>query len=169
MPTKRPGLDPLRVQIHSSYEQLASASQELNTVSNKLGTSISKVESALRRLNVGVPAWVTVKSGHSDDGLFYDLEEVGYDKIRKDWCLAIRIRSGHEGDPDGESFEMWPFNEAPRQLRIGAAGTLPRLLDELTKQAQKTTEEIRAKLDIANQFADLVLDASIPKKPTSRK
>ena len=59
--------------------------------------------------------------------------------------------------------------EAPRPLRIGAAGALPQLLDELTKQAQETTEKIRAKLAMADQFADLVLGASTPKKPTSKK
>ena len=169
MPTKKPGLDPLQKQIHSSYEQLASAAQKLNTVSNKLGTSISKVESVLCRLNVGVPAWVTAKTCHSEDGLFYKLEEIGYDKIRKDWCLAIRLRSGHEDGPDDESIEVWPFNEAPRRLRIGAVVMLPQLLDELTKEAQKTTEKIQAKLEIADQFADLFLDASTPKKSANRK
>ena len=169
MPTKRSSLDPLQEQIHSSYEQLASSAEELNTVSNKLGTSISKVESVLRRLNVGVPAWVTAKSWYSADGLSYKLEDIGYDKIRKDWCLAIRVRSGHEGDPDDESVEGWPFNEAPRPLRIAAAGALPQLLDELTKQVQQTTKNIRAKLEMADQFAHFVLGVSTPKKPTSRK
>ena len=169
MPTKKLRTDSLQERINSSYTQLASAAEELNTISNELGTSIAKVESVLRRLNVGVPAWVISKSWHSPDGNFYDFEEIGYDKLRKDWSLAIRTRSGDYSDPEGGTVESWPFNEAPRRLRIAAAEKFPELFDELTKQAQKTTEQIQAQLAVANQFADLVLDASKPKKSTRKR
>ena len=88
-------------------------------------------------------------------GAWWD-RSVGYTKLKDRWGIALRTRQGDDGRPDEDSEELWPFNEAPRWMRIEGVGKLPDLLGALLKQADDTTKKIRAKVEQANQLAEAI-------------
>jgi hypothetical protein len=81
--------------------------------------------------------------------------------------LAIRNVEGHEGFDD-EKRDEWPFNEAPRALRVKAVAKIPELLEELIKDGT----EMIAKVNEQVQTVDFLAEAlnSIPEPgPVERR
>ena len=130
--------------VQQSYQQLSVASNILNTASDKLSKSIVELEGSLRRLGLGITSWVAFTTSHSREQMQYSFDEVGYAKSGGKWGLHIRTRSGHEG-MDEDDVEQWPFNEAPRALRVRAVAKIPNLLDELVKDATAAAKNIAEK------------------------
>jgi hypothetical protein len=141
--------------VHKIYKQLSQASIDLNAASDQLGKPIGVWEAALKKLNLGVSAWVELSSGGDGDCLWWD-RGIGYTKLKDRWGIALRTRDGDLRDPERDSEELWPFNEAPRWIRIEGVGKLPDLLAALLKQAEDTTKKIRAKIEQANQLAEAI-------------
>ena len=52
--------------------------------------------------------------------------------------------------------EVWPFNDAPRWMRIEAVGKLTDLLESLLKQAKDATTKIRDKTSQAYELAETI-------------
>src|SRR6266852_2109512 len=82
-PTKR---------VQDSYKQLSLAAVSLNNASDELGRAISALDAALKKLNLGVSAWVTLSS---NDGVqtgqdWWWKREFGYTKVRDKWGIALR-------------------------------------------------------------------------------
>jgi hypothetical protein len=149
--------------VQSSFERLSAAAITLNAASDELGKSIAKFDSALKKLNLGVAAWVAFSGGNDPNdpnGSSYWSEEIGYAKVGGSWGIALRSISGDYEWPDQESCNQWLFNDAPRSLRIASIGKLPELLDNLTKEAEATTGRINGKLQQAEALA-----AAINMKP----
>ena len=96
-------------------------------------------------------AWVRVKGWENDDGEFWT-RELGYDRFRNQWRIAIRETHGDEGFPDDPSVYTWLFNEAPRKSRISSADKLPELLREPVKEAERTARRLREKTTEVNAF-----------------
>jgi hypothetical protein len=71
--------------------------------------------------------------------------------VKGDWCLAIRTVSGNNADPEGETQEMWPLNEAPRYLRVKAVNRLPDLIKALVEATNATTSAWRKRMTNANR------------------
>ncbi len=138
--------------VQAKYKRLSHAAIELNAASDELAKPIQIWEAALKKLNLGVPAWVQISSGGDGAEYWWD-RGVGYTKLKDRWGIALRTRDGMCSDPEGSSEELWPFNEAPRWMRIESVGKLPELLDALLKQAEDTTQKIRAKIAQANELA----------------
>jgi hypothetical protein len=160
MPTKE---NSLVERVQSSYRQLAVAATNLNAVSDQLGKTIVQLDSSLKKLNLGVSAWVTISSNEWPDGSWAS-DQLGYDKIDGEWGIGIRKVSGsYTHEECGENSTEWLFHTAPRTLRIAAIEKIPELIDELTKQADATTKKAIAKLDQANQLA-AAINASADKK-----
>jgi hypothetical protein len=98
------------------------------------------------------------------DGMCYYYEQVGFAKINGKWSLAIRTVDGDVRDDD--DIESWPFNEAPRGLRVKAVYKLPislsncqrrgesrrflggRLGSVLESEAENTTDKPPARLPL---------------------
>jgi hypothetical protein len=78
---------------------------------------------------------------------------VGYTKVGGDWGLALRTTNGHNSFEDSHREEVWPFNEAPRWLRVEGVGKLPDLLETLVKRADETTKKIQGKAKQASEIA----------------
>jgi hypothetical protein len=112
------------------------------------------LDSALRRLNLGVPAWVDLSSG--GEGVYWWDRGVGYTKLKDRWGIALRTREGNDAAPEDDSEELWPFSEAPRWMRIEAVGKLPDLLDALLKQTEDTTKKLNNKIAQACELADAI-------------
>lgn len=153
MPTKKTPEVPPNDRVQTYYKQLSQAAGEINTASDELGKAVSLLDAALKRLNLGISAWVQL-SGNSDDNCGdYWSRDLGYAKIGKSWGIALRTVSGNYNDPDSESGEVWLFNEAPRWIRIEAIGKIPDLLEALIKRTEETTEKIRKKTNQAFELA----------------
>jgi len=60
--------------------------------------------------------------------------------------LAIRSVSGNEGNGNTNE-DLWPFNEAPRGLRIRTVAKIPDLLDKLIADATNAAEETAKKAE----------------------
>jgi hypothetical protein len=158
--------------VQSSYKQLAVAATDLNIASDELGQAISLLNESLKKLNLGVSAWARL-SGYEGNGDWWS-RDVGYTKIRNEWGIALRKRSGHYALPEHDSEEEWFFNEAPRWMRVEAVGKIPDLLDALLKQAADTTKQIKNKTELVyglavaiREVADDVegaLDAALEKR-----
>jgi hypothetical protein len=142
--------------IQTIFKHLSQAAIDLNSVSDELSKPIQICESALKKLNLGVSAWVDLASG-GDGGPWWD-RSIGYTKLQDRWGITLRSRSGHEG-ADELSEELWPFNDSPRWMRLEAITKLPDLLKALIKQAEETTQKMRKKIALANEQAEAITEA----------
>jgi len=144
--------DSLLQRVQSSYKQLAVAATTLNAASDELGESISALDAALKKLALGIPAWLEIVGNEDGYGNFWG-RHIGYAKVGTKWGIALSRTSGNIGDPDHSSEETWLFNDAPRSFRIEAIDKIPDLLDTLITQAEKTTKKIQDKTTEAKYLA----------------
>jgi hypothetical protein len=140
--------------VQRLFKDLSGAAVDLNTVSDELNKPILALEAALKKLNLGLAAWVEL-SGSDAGGSWWD-RSVGYAKIKDRWAVTLRARDGRHGLDEEDSEELWPFNDAPRWMRIEAVAKLPDLLEALLKQAQDTTQKIKNKIAIASELAEAI-------------
>ena len=154
MPAKQaPPQVPPTEKIQTFYPRLVQAAGELNSASDQLAKPIATWEAILKKLNLGISAWVELSG--SDEGDYWWDRGIGYAKVKDTWGIAIRTRSGTgSGDPNEEEEQTWPFNEAPRWMRIEAVGKLPDLLEALLKQAEDTTKKIKVSSTKASEYAE---------------
>ena len=164
------GLDRLRStdRIQTTFKQLSQAAVDLNAASDELSKPIYVWETALKKLNLGVPAWVDLSSGEDRAGNWWD-RGVGYTKLKDLWAIALRTREGHHASDGSPSQELWPFNEAPRWMRIEAVAKLPELLEALLKQAEDTTQQIRKKIAQASELAEAIGKVADDSKVAERR
>jgi hypothetical protein len=81
---------PLQERVTSYYSQLSSVAADLNAVSDELGKSIAEIDVALKKLNLGIATWVTIRSADNspyDDS--YWSRDIGYAKISSSGELAF--------------------------------------------------------------------------------
>ena len=148
--------------IAAVYKQLAVAAAELNTASDELGKSIAALDVALRRLNLGISAWIEF-AGDMDAGTGdFWTQSVGYAKVGSRWGIAICNRAGNYHDPRPDTDDEWLFNAAPRALRVDAVRKLPDLLQELLQVADKTTAKIKDETAHAKTLASAVSKVAQP-------
>jgi hypothetical protein len=140
---------PLLERVASYYSQLSTVAADLNAVSDELGKSIAEIDTALKKLNLGITTWVTI-SGDEGDHLLDDYtfwsHDLGYAKVAGKWGISLRTVTGDQHCPFPEEIEEWLFNDAPRSLRLEAIDKIPELLENLSKDAAKTTKDIRARI-----------------------
>ena len=154
---------PLSERVSSFYSQLSTAAKDLNAVSDELGKCISQIDSALKKLNLGITVWVSIRGDKgardSFDSEFWS-EDIGYAKVSGSWGVSLRKLEGDYSRPDQERVEEWLFNDGPRVLRLSAIEKIPELLEKMSNEAVQTTQNIRAKLSEAQAVADAVSKAA---------
>lgn len=146
--------DPSIVRVENSFKQLATAAQALNNASDDLGKVIRHLDAALKKLALGVTAWVQV-NGTSDETQYW-ASEIGYVKIDGKWCIALREVSGYLQDNSDEAEETWSFSEAPRSLRAEAVSKIPDLLEKMLQQTEEATKDLKEKTEQAAELTFLV-------------
>jgi hypothetical protein len=159
----------LSERISSFYSSLSSAAVGLNAVSDELGKSVIDIDTALKNLNLGITTWVKIRSWSADDfqgDTSYWKEEIGYTKLKGRWGICLRRTDGDYSIPERDEVESWPFNEAPRALRLDAIDKIPDLLQALSKEAAETTAQIQAKLADAQVVAASILPPRVPRART---
>jgi hypothetical protein len=147
----------------ASFRQLSTSAATLNAVSDELRKTISELETAIKKLNLGISAWVKISESHDDSGEYYSSRQLGYTRIKKEWCIALRTLSGHVAFGDDDE-EIWPFNESPRWMRVEAVGKIPELLESLVKQVEETAKNIKNKTAEAKALAAAVETAAVAPK-----
>jgi hypothetical protein len=154
---------PLLERVANYYQHLSTVAADLNAVSDELGKSIAIIDNALQRLNLGIATWVTIRSGEgvqeANDYSFWS-RDIGYAKVGGKWGISLRTVAGDHQSPFDPSTEEWRFNDAPRSLRLEAIDKIPELLETLSKDAAKTTKDIRARLSQAQAVAEAVRGAA---------
>ncbi|MBB5055786.1 hypothetical protein HDF16_000455 [Granulicella aggregans] len=126
--------------------RLAESAARLNKVSDQLTTQIEQIDAALKRLNLGVATWVTISEIEDEDGN-WSREQLGYVRIGSRWGVALRSSSGMRGDPGEPDETFSAFADAPRQLRIRAVEHIPKLLDQLSGEAEAMIAKLSPKVD----------------------
>ncbi len=157
----------LNLRISNSYKQLSAAASELNAVSDELGKFVAALDSALKRLNLGIATWLRLESREDGSGN-YAKRDLGYAKVGSKWGIALRMMTGnHNAVDESNNVEEWLFNEAPRALRIEAVEKLPDLFESLVKEAESATRQIRSKTQHAQALAAVLGEAPAgAKKPS---
>jgi hypothetical protein len=154
--------------VQASYKQLSLAATSLNAASDQLGEAISVLDAALKKLNLGISAWVRL-SGDQDEYYDWWSREIGYTKIGDAWGIALKDASGNLGNPERDSEEKWLFNDAPRWMRIEAVGKIPDLLEALLKQAEDTTKKIKARTEQVIELAVAMSKVAEEAQPAEQK
>ena len=161
-------IDTLNQRISSSYKQLTQAATELNAVSDELGKFVTALDSALRRLNLGIATWLRLESREDGSGN-YTKRDLGYAKIGSKWGIALRTMSGNHNDVEDSNVEECLFNDAPRALRIESVEKLPDLFESLVKEADAATKQIRTKTHHAQVLASALTEQAAAAQPVSEQ
>jgi hypothetical protein len=138
--------------IAAAYKKLSVSAAHLNTVSDELGKAISSLDTALKRLNLGVSCWEKIVGEDDDNYGNYWSRDIGYAKVGDRWGIALRTTEGNL-NLDHHDCDMWLFNDAPRILRIEAVEKLPALVEKLTLEADQTAARIKEKIAQAQELA----------------
>ena len=149
--------------VEGSFRQLASAAQALNAASEDLSKVIRHLDASLKKLGLGVSAWVPV-SGTSDETQYWTVE-LGYDRNDGKWGLALREVTGFHLDKNDETEQLWAFNEAPRAQRAEAVDKIPDLLEKLLQQTQEATRSLQEKIEQASEFTTVVTELTPDNTP----
>jgi septation ring formation regulator EzrA len=144
--------------ITPSLEQLSKTAISLNKASDRLNQAINQLNEALRKLNLGVSSWVTFYSDSDGEGPFSDWSEIGYGKINGKWGIGIRKSFEDLSADEGNQLDSteWPFSEAPREMRIEAIPFLPKVIEQLNNDAEKTTQILNEKIGDAEKLAEAI-------------
>jgi hypothetical protein len=97
-------LDSLVQRVESSYRQLSAVASDLKSVSDELGKSISELDSALKKVNLGITVWVPIRSGTPSETEDWS-EDLGCGNVDRKWGIALRTVSGDSNDLDQEKVE----------------------------------------------------------------
>ena len=148
---------------------LAATAANLNEASKELAEVVERLDGALQRLNLGVTAWVQVNGYPFPGKSTFWSEELGYSRIGRKWGLALRRIEGDYQLEEFEKLEEWPFNEAPRDLRISAIEKIPKLLKKLDQEAKETVEEISESIDVAVPIVKVIEESAHPQRSIKKK
>ena len=166
--------DSLVQRVNELFPSLAATAANLNEASQKLSTLIDRLDSVLQRLNLGVTTWTLVTQGGpavDRNGSQYWFERLGYGKTgRKSWGLMLRKGQGDSLQIlNPEQYDEWPFNEAPRELRMRAIKYIPNLLEELDRASQEMVEKLSASIDRTVAVVGVLEEAASPQRSIKGK
>jgi len=145
-------------EVQKHFQTLSSVASSLNAASDALTKVVSTLDEALKKLNVGVTAWVTFRSrvDPTSDPENYDKDQIGYCKIRGTWGISLRHIWGNPGWEDFNSDGPWLFNDAPRDLRLHSVDKIPELIEALGKEASETAKQVRESTQRASALAGAI-------------
>jgi len=157
--------------IQKHFQMLSGLAPSLNSASDEMTQAVGVLNDALKKLNIGLSAWVTFRSRGDDDyPQFYDLDQIGYCKLNGTWGIAIQRIWGDESpeNPKESVDGPWLFNDAPRELRIHAVDKIPELIGELSKVAAQTQRKIEEKTKQLKSLAAAIMENKSEQLPTAK-
>jgi hypothetical protein len=156
--------------VQKQFQALTSVASSLNAASDALTKVVATLDEALKKLNVGLPAWVTFRFRIDENPQpgDYDEDQIGYCKIRGTWGIALRHIWGNTKSADGDSEGPWLFNDAPRDMRIDGVDDIPKLIQELCKRATETTKMVVDKTQEVRELASAITQIANPEKQATK-
>ena len=149
----------LSERVSTDFEKLAASAAALNAVSDEIAQPVLAINAALRKLNLGISAWVSCAGDEDRNGNYWH-RSVGYDKGSSGvWGIAICYRAV-DSDQVVRQDDEWLFNDAPRAYRLEALDKLPQLLEKLTRIADETADSLRKKVETTKQVATAITAAA---------
>ena len=128
--------------IQTHFQALSETASSLNAASDELTQTVALLDESLKKLNVGLSAWVSFRSRDNDDDPYeYDVNQIGYCKVNGTWGIALRHIWGHEGLDRHSEDGPWLFNDASREMRLASVDKIPDVIEELAKVAASTDQE----------------------------
>jgi len=159
------------VQVH--FRALSLLATSLNEASDELTKVVGILDEALKKLNVGLTVWVAYAHRGVEDWEVDD-DEIGYSKVNGKWGLALRRIWGDTRDGADNIEGPWLFNDAPREMRLKSVDGIPKVIEELgkeafatTKRVQEKTEQVRALAGAIGQVANAEKIQSTSPAPTA--
>lgn len=149
--------------ISTAFGKLRESAARINEASDALAQPVRALQQSLQLLNLGVACWSRI-SGGEDDRHNYWHQDVGYARVGSQWCLAIRDVSGNEAPPEVGHEDTWPFNEAPRYLRIKAVDKLPDLIESMVEATDATAKRLMEKVASTQELAKAVASVAAVKR-----
>ncbi len=141
--------------IQTHFHALSTAATSLNIASDELTKVVGVLDEALKKLNVGLTAWVPFLRW-SCEPPEYDEEQIGYCKINSKWGIAIRRVAGDYSTDEGSVEGPWLFNDAPREMRLRAVDKIPEMIEALSTEASKTTKRVLEKTKEVRDLASSI-------------
>jgi hypothetical protein len=138
--------------IPTNLWALANAAQNLNQLSDQLTEQVVEIENSLNRLNLGVRATVDVETISQSEFAVHVLR-LGYGKVDGKWGLTID--QFMDDDPEN-TYEVWIFKDAPRDLRLKVIERIPQLLSELVRTSTQLASDINNKITLAKGLVSLL-------------
>ena len=157
--------------VSKQLSSLVATAASLNEASKKLSELIERIDEALQRLNLGVPAWVTVEGGGQTftGAMSFWSEDLGYIRNGRKWGLTLRRTEGWEGQDELTEHETWRFNDAPRTLRIKAITKIPELMEKLDREAREMAKQVSASIDETVPLVEAIEVSARPQRSIKRK
>jgi hypothetical protein len=149
--------------IQTHFKALSSAATSLNTASDDLTKTVSVLDEALRKLNLGLTVWVTVSRWSEEERVGED--QIGYCKVNGKWGIALRYIWGDHALALDTVDGLWLFNEAPRELRLLGVDKIPELIEALGKEASETTKQVQEKTKQVRELASVIEKIVVEPKP----
>jgi hypothetical protein len=151
-----------KVQTH--FKALSEASPSLNAASDELTKSIALLDDSLKKLNIGLSAWVSFRFLDVDErGDRYDVDQIGYCKVNGTWGIALRHIWGEESSDWHNEEGPWLFHDASREMRLYSVDKIPDVIEALAKEAVTTTKKIEEKTrevrDLAAAIGSIATEA----------
>lgn len=151
--------------IQTNFQALSTVASSLNTASDELTKVVSKLDEALKKLNVGLTDWVNFANhGDPNDSSWYDVDQIGYCKVDGKWGISLRHIWGREDWDDHKEDGPWLFNDAPREMRLRSVDKIPELIESLSKKASETTKKIQEKTKEVGELARAIEEAAKPRR-----
>jgi len=132
--------------LQTDFQALSEIASELNVASNSLTRTVGVLDEALKKLNVGLTAWVSfMDHGDENNPNLYNVDEIGYCKVDGTWGISIRHIWGDESNDWHNEDGPWLFNDASREMRLRSVDKIPEVIAKLAKEAFNTTKRIQEK------------------------
>src|SRR5579859_1804079 len=110
--------DPKIAKIQTNFQALSEVASSLNAASNELTKVVSKLDEALKQLNVGLTDWVTFEDRLPQIDEQYYCDQIGYCRVNGRWGISLRRIWGNERWDDHSEDGPWLFTDAPREMRL---------------------------------------------------
>jgi hypothetical protein len=147
--------------LRSSFEQLYSSARSLNSSSDELSKIIAAFDDTLKKLNLGVSAWVTFSSASDEPGWYTYFDQLGYTKLSGKWGISIREMKRDEQNGEDELLQESLFADAARTLRVKAIDGLPDLIETLLTEVRNANKSLDQKVGVARDLLKALKDFGV--------
>ncbi len=128
--------------------ELAELAKKLHSKTDTLNESLLEAESAIHDLKLGVTAFVRLQTWEDPQSTICTYTDLRFGKYDGKWQLLID--TGEEGDDDCRTCHV---TKASREVRVVAAQSLQKLLDEMRTAIRVESAEVDNAVFDARAFA----------------